>query len=122
MPIAQRANRATRRRFYNAVPPFHAPMSKKSLKTIRQPDQFRHRIWERIGYLLCSRHRRADELALSVALNDRVNRRGRTNIVSGTRVLRRLVECELIKPHKFFPGQLIGGTPAHKEPKLLMAA
>jgi hypothetical protein len=40
MPIAQRANHATRRRFYNAVPPFHAPMSKKSLKTIKQPDQF----------------------------------------------------------------------------------
>jgi hypothetical protein len=37
----------------------------------------------------------------------------RADVVPRLRVHRRLVQCESVKPKDFFPGQLIGGAPAH---------
>jgi hypothetical protein len=51
--------------------------------------------------------------ALAVLVEYRVDCRGGADVEAGARVYRRLVERQPVQGDDFFPGQLVGGTPAH---------
>jgi hypothetical protein len=53
------------------------------------------------------------ESATTVLSDDNIDRRGRADVVTRSRVHRRLIQRESVQRNDFFPGQLIGGAPAH---------
>ena len=53
------------------------------------------------------------ELPLVVRSHNRVDGRGRADVVTRSGVHRRLVQRESVQRNDFFPRQLIGGAPAH---------
>jgi hypothetical protein len=50
-----------------------------------------------------------------VLLNDRVDCRGGADVEASAHIHWRLVECQPVQRDDFFPGQLVGGTPAHEQ-------
>ena len=54
-----------------------------------------------------------NELELVVLADDRVDSRSGADVVARLRIPRRLVQCESVERDDLFPGQLVGGAPAH---------
>jgi hypothetical protein len=52
--------------------------------------------------------------ALAVLVEYGVDCRSGADVVAGARVYRRLVERQPIQRDNLFPGQFVGGTPAHR--------
>ena len=55
-----------------------------------------------------------DEFALAVALDDRVDRIGRTDVVASLGIPGRLVGRQTIETDQLFPSQLVGKATAHE--------